>query len=282
MFSREQKDELEKRLNPERIKKRQGKDYIEGHFAIRTANEVFGFDGWSWRIIKMNVSNPIEVNKRDGDKQAYCNAVCHGEIVIGDAEIIRHGIGAGSGYGPTAAPGDAAESAAKEAETDALKRALRGFGDRFGLELYDKSMPPEEASKELYGEPSPAESGQEGRGFFAFLDFCGKEKSRIGEVAYYQVLSEMGFKKSNQVPKDDRELQGKIGLALKDQPDNPLMQWDQACDFYQSRFTSTNYYVQGLSIVDKGYTVASQVLPECRTAIMIAWAELLAESEEKP
>jgi len=36
--------------------------------------------------------------------------------------------------------GDVIESAVKEAETDALKRALRSYGNTFGLALYDKSQ----------------------------------------------------------------------------------------------------------------------------------------------
>ena len=35
---------------------------------------------------------------------------------------------------------DAHESAIKEAETDAMKRALRSFGNTFGLALYDKNV----------------------------------------------------------------------------------------------------------------------------------------------
>jgi hypothetical protein len=36
--------------------------------------------------------------------------------------------------------GEALESAAKEAETDAMKRALMTFGNPFGLALYDKTQ----------------------------------------------------------------------------------------------------------------------------------------------
>lgn len=55
-------------------------------------------------------------------------------IVLG---VVREDFGAGHGYDVDC--GLAHESAIKEAVTDALKRALRSFGNPFGLALYDKS-----------------------------------------------------------------------------------------------------------------------------------------------
>src|SRR5205085_5080981 len=52
--------------------------------------------------------------------------------------VIREGIGAGHGIDVDL--GLAHESAIKEAETDAMKRALMTFGNPFGLALYDKSQ----------------------------------------------------------------------------------------------------------------------------------------------
>ncbi len=56
----------------------------------------------------------------------------------GDHEICREGCGSGHGRGKT--PGEAHESALKEAETDAMKLALTTFGNPFGLALYDKAQ----------------------------------------------------------------------------------------------------------------------------------------------
>ena len=58
--------------------------------------------------------------------------------MAGHHEIIREGSGAGHGFADTA--GEAHESALKEAETDATKRALTTFGNPFGLALYDKEQ----------------------------------------------------------------------------------------------------------------------------------------------
>jgi hypothetical protein len=60
------------------------------------------------------------------------------KVRAGDAEICREGCGSGHGVGLT--PGEAHESAIKEAETDAMKRALSTFGNPFGLALYDKEQ----------------------------------------------------------------------------------------------------------------------------------------------
>lgn len=52
--------------------------------------------------------------------------------------VTREGLAVGVGNGKPENAGDVIESAVKEAETDALKRALRSFGNTFGLALYDK------------------------------------------------------------------------------------------------------------------------------------------------
>jgi hypothetical protein len=52
--------------------------------------------------------------------------------------LVREGSGAGHGIDVDL--GQAHESALKEAETDAMKRALMTFGNPFGLALYDKAQ----------------------------------------------------------------------------------------------------------------------------------------------
>jgi hypothetical protein len=59
-------------------------------------------------------------------------------VRAGDVIISREGSGVGHGTGATL--GEAHESALKEAETDAMKRALTTFGNLFGLALYDKDQ----------------------------------------------------------------------------------------------------------------------------------------------
>jgi len=53
--------------------------------------------------------------------------------------VVKEGAAVGTGMAKPDNEADAHESAVKEAETDALKRALRSFGNTFGLALYDKT-----------------------------------------------------------------------------------------------------------------------------------------------
>jgi hypothetical protein len=59
-------------------------------------------------------------------------------VRAGDTVVCRDGHGSGMGSGSS--PGEAHETAVKEAETDATKRALVTFGNAFGLCLYDKDQ----------------------------------------------------------------------------------------------------------------------------------------------
>jgi len=59
-------------------------------------------------------------------------------VRFGSTETIREGCGAGHGIDRDC--GQAHESAIKEAETDAMKRALMTLGNKFGLALYDKTQ----------------------------------------------------------------------------------------------------------------------------------------------
>jgi DNA recombination protein Rad52 len=108
--------------------------YIESHIALRHANTIFGWDGWSDTIVSMNlVDGPREVSK-DGKTNIYTGYTCVVRVTVGG--VTREGIGFGQGIDRD--PGKSHESAVKEAESDALKRALRTFGAQFGLDLYDK------------------------------------------------------------------------------------------------------------------------------------------------
>ena len=60
------------------------------------------------------------------------------QVRAGDRLVAREGTGAG--HGAAVLPGEAHEKALKEAETDAMKRALMTFGNPFGLALYDKDQ----------------------------------------------------------------------------------------------------------------------------------------------
>jgi len=100
--------------------------YIESWHVIREANRIFNYD-WSSETLKMDLVHA------DNLCVTYIAKV---RVIVNG--IVKEGIGAGHGRGERVPAGDKHESAVKEAESDARKRALMQFGDQFGLSLYDK------------------------------------------------------------------------------------------------------------------------------------------------
>ena len=132
MFNDEQKQLLAAPLQKAHVKSRSGGgcrslSYIEGWHAIAEANRIFGFDGWTSETVSM------ECVGNDGGTVSYVAKV---RVTVDG--IVREGWGAGHGRGGSV--GDRHESAVKEAETDARKRALITWGNQFGLALYDKDQ----------------------------------------------------------------------------------------------------------------------------------------------
>ena len=130
---------LSAKLDRSHVRQRQveGRElsYIEGWFAIAEANRIFGYAGWDRQMVHF--------------ERTY--AACRGEVTdcgftarvrihvrAGGTTIVREGTGFGSACART--PAEAYDRAIKAAETDATKRALATFGNRFGLCLYDKEQ----------------------------------------------------------------------------------------------------------------------------------------------
>lgn len=139
MFTKEVSEELAKPLPHDVVKNRsqagQKLSYIEGWYAIEVANAVFGFGGWSYEILNTTVLHSAPYERKD--KSGYAHVVrSHVRVRVGD--VVRDEIGVGVGELP--GPAAAIELAEKAAVTDGLKRALKSFGNRFGLALYDKQQ----------------------------------------------------------------------------------------------------------------------------------------------
>ncbi|MCP9825700.1 RAD52 family DNA repair protein [Synechococcus sp. EJ6-Ellesmere] len=160
-FSAEQIQSLSAPLDRGKVKQReQGRakvSYLEGWQVIAEANRIFGFDGWQRETVALQCvsqaerrigrepSKPSDPPQRDGWGVTYTARV---RVVVGG--IVREGSGAGHGIDVDL--GQAHESALKEAETDAMKRALMTFGNPFGLALYDKQQ--REVTSSVTGAPS--------------------------------------------------------------------------------------------------------------------------------
>ena len=106
--------------------------YIEAWKAIEEANRIFGHDGWNRELLDLRLLG--EPRLVDGKARVAYRATVR--IHVGDT--FRDGSGFGSGIDKDV--DQAHESALKEAESDAMKRALMTFGNPFGLALYDKTQ----------------------------------------------------------------------------------------------------------------------------------------------
>lgn len=113
--------------------------YVEGWHVIAEANRIFGFGEWTRETLEMRCVAEHErqigqpPNQRKGWGVSYV-----AKVRVTVAGVVREGYG--TGHGIDADLGLAHESALKEAETDAMKRAMMTFGNPFGLALYDKDQ----------------------------------------------------------------------------------------------------------------------------------------------
>lgn len=150
MFDENTITELKQPLLREHVAERKGAgnfklSYIEGWHAIMEANRIFGFDGWTRETVDMVRTGERQYTKKgrgtDPDKQMFAvgyTARVRISVPVLNAVVVREGTGFGSGQAANLE--DAHESAIKEAETDAMKRAFITFGNQFGLALYDKKQ----------------------------------------------------------------------------------------------------------------------------------------------
>jgi len=140
MFNDKQLQVLNYELDASRIKTREkgniSLSYIEGHDVIETANKIIGYGNWSYTVTKLE---QVSQEKNHNQNVVICYKATV-RIIVKDTshtkEATREDVGFGTGVAKTLA--DAHEGAAKEAVTDALKRAMRTFGNQFGNSLYDK------------------------------------------------------------------------------------------------------------------------------------------------
>jgi len=131
--------ELTRKLDPKNVKDRTqggGKvQFIEGWHAVSEMNRIFGFGAWDRETMALRMLG--EPRTVDGKQRVEYMARVRVTVRLSDGVVVRDGSGFGQGIDRDV--GQAHESALKEAETDAMKRAMMTFGNPFGLALYDKS-----------------------------------------------------------------------------------------------------------------------------------------------
>lgn len=138
-FDEEEEKEISRqllaKLEKEETSKRSGGGgstltYIDGWRSIAYANQIFGFNGWSSEIISHE-----QLYCGVGSSGTYVGYSCRVRITLRDG-TYKEDIGFGSAEGRILPI--CYDKAIKEAATDAIKRALRQFGEKLGLSLYDK------------------------------------------------------------------------------------------------------------------------------------------------
>ena len=145
-FTAEQRAMLDAPPPAHEVKTRKGPQgrqlsYVEGRYAIETANRVFGFAGWDRATVETRFLHQGEDVDEHGNRIAVVSYMAKVKVTVWTADgeaVEREGSGFGSGTARPGREGDAHEGAIKEAETDAMKRAFVTFGEAFGLGLYRK------------------------------------------------------------------------------------------------------------------------------------------------
>ena len=147
MFTDEQLVQLRAPLDESRVKIHPftKMDYLATWDVIATANEIFGFDGWSSETTRLELVGP---------EFGWLATV---RITVGG--VVRED----SGFAPYAIGEqgllrETVDTAVKAAVSDALKRALRSFGDQFGNSLYNKAR---KQSPQRQGQAQPARAPQQ-------------------------------------------------------------------------------------------------------------------------
>lgn len=141
MMNEETRKKLAQDLPSNAVKTReqggQKLSYIDGHFAVTRANEVFGHDGWSCAVRSIAEVYRGTRPGRDGENIVM---VYEAHVAVTALGITREDVGIGQCDASIKALAQGIEKGRKEAVTDGLKRALRTFGASFGLALYDKTQ----------------------------------------------------------------------------------------------------------------------------------------------
>jgi DNA repair and recombination protein RAD52 len=127
-------------LDPDLISEREARDgrmlqYIEGWAAINQANRIFGHEGWGAEVVGEVGYRPMALDDSRSDARLAVGMYTAAVRVSVRGCSARSDVGCAFVREETP---EAHEAAYKGAVTDALKRALRHFGDQFGNSLYDR------------------------------------------------------------------------------------------------------------------------------------------------
>lgn len=179
-FTQKEKDrissQLEKNLSNEYLSVRPGMGnqqltYVEGWLIISLANQIFGFDGWSSEV-KSFTQEYSDIT----DNKISIGYTCVCRVTLKNG-MYKEDVGFGSAENQKI-KGLAIEKAKKEASTDAIKRALRQFGNALGNCCYDK-----EYVRNIHKAEGFKKVGYDSKKLLKKSDFLGKE-NRLSEDSF--------------------------------------------------------------------------------------------------
>lgn len=162
MLTDKQKQELAMDLPADWIKSRKAGggsvDYLDGYRVLEQANAIFEHE-WSYEVI----AGPEVVYQSPPDAKRFTR-VYQAKVRVRVGDVVREDVGCDQ---VDADPGNGAaitsgiDKAVKGCVTDATKRALRTFGPRLGLALYDKNRSAVGASLEEQREEQREEQARQ-------------------------------------------------------------------------------------------------------------------------
>ena len=121
---------------PEHVTQREGAggmklDYVTGRYVKQRLNEIFGWDGWSYEVIRVELF-PEECTAFAHVRLKVMETPAPEYMLISSPGVTKDGLA--YGHGRKGAEGF--DFAIAEAVTDALKRAAVSLGQNMGLSLY--------------------------------------------------------------------------------------------------------------------------------------------------
>ena len=189
--------------------------YLEGHYVFQKANEIFGPDGWGYTIIEG--PEPLYLGEELMMFVALVRVEVNGcmpKTDVGCTLVQRDRQGKISK--------DALRTAVKGCVTDAVKRALRSYGQALGLALYDDEYLAERVTGSSQA-PAPRRREQAPQQERGTANGKGRARGKVDPNDRYtwdydQLMA--GFRASAKKYKDGRkppaQLQNMVSEALRD------------------------------------------------------------------
>jgi hypothetical protein len=135
--------------------------YLSTDYVIARMNELFGNLNWSTETVEIRLVHTGETTDKYGKVKLNAHYIARVKVemqhIDENGRVVRTShMGTGYGDGSDSENlGRAHELAAKEAESDALKRACKNVGQSMGLALYDKDQTNVVEDRNPAGKPLP-------------------------------------------------------------------------------------------------------------------------------